>query len=193
MDYICLTYSPDWFIAGERILQQLQVKMAVSPDKTYYTTLFERQLRSLRRSDKRGAAAAVRAEKLICAIASGQLSDEEMLTKQTKNGELRLKCRKFDLGGGYRLISLREKDGLYFTFAGTHDACDRWLGKRRTEGLSLNPAQLKPVSVNPEQVSDVDLPAELLLAEAEYEAYIDSKLDEKTLRYLFRGMCGTNT
>jgi len=163
--------------------------MAVIPGKTYCTTLFERQLKLLQRSDKRGSAAAKRAEKFIYSIASGQLSDDEILAKQTKNGELRLNnCRKFDLGSGYRLISLRGKEGLYFTFVGTHDACDRWLDKRRAEGISLNAAQVKPVRANPEQIPEEDLPAELLLAEAEYEAYIASKLDEETLRYLFRGL-----
>ena len=165
--------------------------MSVYAGKTYCTTLFERQLKSLRRSDKRGSAAAERAEELMCAIASGQLSDEQILTKRTKNGELRLNnCRKFDLGSGYRLISLRKKGCLCFAFVGTHDACDRWLDKRRTEGMCLNPAQLKPVSVNPEEIPESDLPAELLLAEAEYEAYIASKLDEETIRYLFSGLRG---
>jgi len=90
--------------------------MSVYTDKVYCTALFERQIKSLRRSDKRGAAAAVRAKELISAIARDQLSDEEIFTKQTKNGELRLKnCRKFDLGSGYRLISRRLwcRDGLW--------------------------------------------------------------------------------
>lgn len=165
--------------------------MTAYAGKTYCTLQFERQLKSLRRSDKRGAAAAVRAEKLICAIASGQMSDEEMLTKQTKNGELRLNnCRKFDLGSGYRLISLRRKDELCFAFVGTHDSCDRWLDKRRAEGVSLDPAQLKLVNDSHEKIPETDLPAELLQAEAEYEAYIASKLDEETVRYLFSGLLG---
>src|SRR6056297_1749154 len=79
--------------------------MVVCEDRVYCTVLFERQIKLLRRSDKSGAAAAVRAEELIKAIAQGQMSDAEIFTKQTKNGELRLKnCRKFDLGSGYRMV-----------------------------------------------------------------------------------------
>ncbi|WP_139249370.1 hypothetical protein [Malonomonas rubra] len=153
--------------------------------------MFERQLKTLQRSDKKGAAAAIRAESLISSIASGQLSEEEMLSKLTKNGELRLSnCRKFDLGSGYRLISLREENSLCFAFVGTHDACDRWLNNRRAEGVTLNRSHLKSVCVNQDQVAETDLPEELLQAEAEYEAYLSSKLDDETLRAIFSGLCG---
>ncbi|MBN1958347.1 MAG: hypothetical protein JXQ81_03775 [Desulfuromonadales bacterium] len=163
--------------------------MVTCTAQTYCTASFERQLKLLQRSDKRGSAAAKRAEKLVYSLASGQLSSAELLAKRTKNGELRLdNCWKFDLGSGYRLISLREKEALYFTFVGTHDACDRWLDKRRTEKVNFDPAQLKLISVNSKEPPGEELPAELLTAEAEYEAYIASKLDEKTLRYLFRGL-----
>lgn len=172
--------------------------MSLYPQKTYRTPLFERQLKSLQRSDKRGAAAAERAEKLLCAIASGQLSDEELLIRQTKNGELRLNnCRKFDIGSGYRLISIRGNGGLCFVCVGTHDVCDRWLNKRRADGFSLDHAQLEAVEIDPEQLAKEGQPDELLRAEAkyaayeaEYEAYIASRLDEETIRYLFRGFLG---
>ncbi len=172
--------------------------MANLSEKTFLTPLLERQLKSLQRSDKRGSAAAKRAETFIHAIACGQLRDEEILAKQTKYGELRLNnCRKFDLGSGYRLISLRDKKGLCFIFFGSHDECDRWLDRRRAEGISLTPTHLKPVRVSPEQpteqLSDEYMPNEVELAEAEYDAYINSKLDEKTLRYLFRGLCGNHS
>lgn len=163
--------------------------MALSFGEIYCTTLCERQLKSLLRSDKRGSAAAKRAETFIRAMASGQLNDDAILAKQTKHGELRLNnCRKFDLGSGYRLISLREKEGMCFAFFGTHDDCDRWLDRRRAEGISLDSTQLKPVRVAPELNEDKDPPDELLQAEDEYEAYIASQLDEKTVRYLFRGL-----
>lgn len=163
--------------------------MAAFSGKTYCTSLLKRQLKALSRSNGRGCAAAKRAERFIYALAGGQLSNAELLAKRTKNGELRLdNCWKFDLGSGYRLISLREKEALYFTFVGTHDSCDRWLDKRRTEKVNFDPAQSKLISANSKEPPGQELPAELLTAEAEYEAYIASKLDEKTLRYLFRGL-----
>lgn len=165
--------------------------MIAFADKVFCTALFERQIKSLRRSDKRGAAALVRAEELMSAIASGQRSNEEIVTKQTKHGELRLKnCKKYDLGSGYRLISLREGDSLYFAYIGTHDACNRWLNKRRTTGMRLNLERIKPIRYEIAPVEEQGLPAELLQADAEYEAYIASKLDNATIRHLFRGLRG---
>ena len=161
----------------------------VTAKRTYCSQLFDRQLRALRRTDKRGAAAAERAERLIKKIAGGDLSDEELISKQTKNGELRLNnCKKYDLGSGYRLISWLGNIGLCFIFIGSHDDCDRWLDNRRGEELNLSAEQLRPVQKNRKQVPMTNLPSELEQAEAEYEAYLDSMLDEETLHYLFRGL-----
>jgi len=163
--------------------------MAVAEVKAYCTNLFDRKHELLRRTDKKGAAAAERAEKLICDIVNGDLSAEELLTKQTKNGEMRLhNCRKYDLGSGYRLISVRNKVGWCFIFIGTHDDCDRWLDKRREYGLILKTELLRSIKISRKQAATVDVPAELVQAEAEYEAYIASKLDDETIRYLFRGL-----
>lgn len=163
--------------------------MAAGVENFFCTNLFDRQLKSLRRTDKRGAAAAERADKLMGDIVNGDLSDEKLLAKQTKNGELRLNnCRKYDLGSGYRLISIRETVGLCFVFAGTHDDCDRWLDKRRADGLNVRIEQLRPLKAAQKKTARSDLPTELVQAEAEYEASIASKLDEETLRYLFRGL-----
>jgi len=162
--------------------------MAGTRENTYRSKLFDRQIKALHRADKKGVSAAERAEKLICDISHGAISEAELLTKKTKNGELRLNnCLKFDLGSGYRLICLREKVGLCFVFVGTHDACDRWLDKRRATSLSLEPEQMNPVENHHTQSVKPDLPNELLDAEKEYEQYIASKLDEETLNHLFSG------
>jgi hypothetical protein len=169
----------------------MDFKLAAIAKATYCTNRFTRLLKALRRTDKCGAAAAERAEKLVRDISKGELSEEELLAKQTKYGELRLqKCRKFDLGSGYRLIGLREKNRLCFVFVGTHDDCDRWLDQRRSDGFALNAEQLTPIKESAPAEQKSELPAELVAADQEYEAYIASKLDEETLRYLFRGLRG---
>lgn len=50
----------------------------------------------------------------------------------TRNGEDRIKgCRKVDLGGGYRLGTLKQGKDLYLLFVGTHDECGRWVENNR--------------------------------------------------------------
>ena len=166
------------------------VKMITAAEKTYCTRQFDRQLKALRRTDKKGFSAAQRAEQLISDIASGEINEQHLFAKQTKNGELRLNCRKYDLGSGYRLISLREDAGLCFVFIGTHDDCDRWLEKRRRESLLLEATQLRRVTARLPMEPESDLSAELLDAEEEYERYLASRLDEETLRSVFCGLRG---
>jgi hypothetical protein len=46
----------------------------------------------------------------------------------TKYGEKRIKnCQKYDLGCGYRLITVQRGASVFIPFLGTHDSCHRWL------------------------------------------------------------------
>ncbi|HSO18507.1 MAG TPA: hypothetical protein VLT88_03555 [Desulfosarcina sp.] len=50
----------------------------------------------------------------------------------TKNGDARIKgCRKFDLGAGYGLVSVKQGNDLYLLFVRTHDECSRWIENNR--------------------------------------------------------------
>ncbi len=52
--------------------------------------------------------------------------------KVTNHGESRIRhCVKYDLGDGYRLITIQNKNFVLFCYAGTHDHCDRWLERNR--------------------------------------------------------------
>ena len=48
----------------------------------------------------------------------------------TNHGENRIKsCFKYDLGLGYRLITIHKNKTIYVTYIGNHDDCDKWLNK----------------------------------------------------------------
>lgn len=50
----------------------------------------------------------------------------------TKHGESRIpKCRKYDLPGRCRLITVVDSGHCYLVFAGDHNACDKWLESNR--------------------------------------------------------------
>ena len=58
----------------------------------------------------------------------------------TKNGESRVKhCVKYDLGGGYRLVTVQTDKVVMLCFAGTHDDTDRWLDTHG--GLTITKGQ----------------------------------------------------
>ncbi|KKJ78007.1 hypothetical protein WH95_06275 [Kiloniella litopenaei] len=54
----------------------------------------------------------------------------------TKNGETRIQhCTKYDLGNGYRLVTIQLKKYIALCFIGNHDSCDQWLD--RNSGLTF--------------------------------------------------------
>lgn len=106
-------------------------------ERIYLDTRVRKHLAVLRRSGKKAALAAARAEEIIAALkARGQVP--QGAGSLTKHGELRIRgVRKYDLGSGYRLISFKQDRCLYLLFAGSHDSCDRWLENNRELPLEL--------------------------------------------------------
>jgi mRNA-degrading endonuclease RelE of RelBE toxin-antitoxin system len=75
----------------------------------HFSQRFIKQLHSLEKSDRKGILAAGQAGMIIAHFRDCGGETEETRIKRTRHGESRLKnCRKYDLGGGYRLITLRE-------------------------------------------------------------------------------------
>jgi hypothetical protein len=157
----------------------------------YRQPRFNKKLDSLRKSGGSGALAAKRVEHLIQKLADQKqtlFQDEYTLTK---HGELRLlNCRKFDLGGGYRLICVKHGGNLILPYVGTHDDCDRWLENNRgfetsVDDMSpLNPSKARAESgVNAREADEGgNMP--------DYEDVLMERLDDKTLRRVFRGLTG---
>lgn len=86
----------------------------------------EKTLAQMATQDNAPKIAAQRARDIIKALISG--------VRITKAGRLSLKkdtrirnLYKFNLGKGFRLVSIKENDAIYLMFVGTHDHCDRWL------------------------------------------------------------------
>ncbi|MBU0909860.1 MAG: hypothetical protein KKA54_19645 [Proteobacteria bacterium] len=156
----------------------------------YRTPLFEKQLKALDKADKKGAQAAERAAEIIRQLAVDGWQCVAMMNKRTKRGELRVrKCLKYDLGSGYRLISLKRDSELFLLYVGTHDECDRWLNKKRGIKLQVEPDSFIFVAENGETPSDCL--ADTLVEEMvdEYEEQLSAKLSDPVLRQVFRGIC----
>jgi exonuclease VII small subunit len=97
----------------------------------YLDAKLDKQLQALRRSDKRAALAVEKVHEIVGRLQAGSLSLADA-GSTTKRGEQRLKgCMKYDLGGGYRLVTLKQKGDLYLLYAGSHDDCHRWLENNR--------------------------------------------------------------
>jgi len=156
----------------------------------YRTPLFEKQLKALGKTDKKGALAAERAAEIIRQLAVDGWQCVAMKNKRTRRGELRVrKCLKYDLGSGYRLISLRRDSELFLLYVGTHDECDRWLNKKRGSRLQVEPEGFIFIAGNGK--APTGQPADTVIEERadEYEEQLSARLSDTVLRQVFRGIC----
>lgn len=68
----------------------------------------------------------------------------------THHGETRIEhCVKFDLGDGFRLVTIQHKKICVFCYVGNHDDCDRWLIANSGYRLSVDrTGHLIPISTS---------------------------------------------
>jgi hypothetical protein len=86
----------------------------------------EKTLDQMKTLDNAPKIAAKRAEAIIDALKNGTIMARAGRLSKTKDARIR-KLFKYDLGKGFRLISLKDKSSLYILFVGSHDQCDTWL------------------------------------------------------------------
>lgn len=82
--------------------------------------------------------AASRAQDIIRAMSGGIEPNRAGLLCRKKDARVK-NLFKFNLGKGFRLISIKEKDQIYVLFFGTHDQCDRWLDDNRKKNPQKQP------------------------------------------------------
>lgn len=87
---------------------------------------FQQQMINLRNSGGMAGRAYQKIGEVRTAIELGV----KAASRYTNNGESRIKnCSKYELGGGYRLITIQSGDVVIFCFAGSHAEADKWLKK----------------------------------------------------------------
>lgn len=146
----------------------------------------EKRLETLRRSGKKAALAADKAEEIISRLQSGGVIPDKVGTV-TKHGELRIKgVMKYDLGSGYRLVTYKNGDELFLLYVGTHDDCHRWIENNREltvdqieERCILLPIMKGAADACPEKTVEID-------EDDEFDPL--SHATEKDLRQVFCGL-----
>jgi hypothetical protein len=151
---------------------------------------FEKRLNELRISEKFAVAAAKRADKIISnLIQTGSASIIETGTL-SRHGEARIpNCVKYDLGKGYRLVCVKRGDHFFLLYIGTHDDCHKWIEDNRglLPAIHKNDDMTRMVldtgvsEVNEKPDDDQEL---------DYDDILMSRITEKDLRWVFRGLCG---
>ncbi|MFH0997128.1 MAG: hypothetical protein V1844_16780 [Pseudomonadota bacterium] len=151
----------------------------------YRDPRFDKHLEIIGKAGKKGAIAAKEADEIINRVIQGRDSTDE-IGVMTKSGEHRIeKCTKYDLGCGYRLITVLDGECLFVLYIGTHDDCNLWLEKNKF----LQPRADKPRG----RVFMVQKPVADKLSGKQPEVITEDEsflqpIEERYLRKIFSGL-----
>lgn len=151
----------------------------------------DKRLEMLRRSGKKAALAADRAEEIIARLRSGGVIPDRVGTV-TKHGELRIKgVMKYDLGSGYRLVTFKHDNRLFLLYVGTHDDCHRWIENNRDLTVAQIQERCSMLPIDTADKSDNAIICESICEEEDFDLL--AKISERDLRRVFCGLVGTPT
>jgi hypothetical protein len=158
-------------------------------DTIHLDPKLEKCLAALRKGCRRDNLAAERVESIVAELKQGKTPPGQVCAF-TRSGEARIRgCRKYNLGAGYRLVTLKQGNDLYLLFAGTHDECARWIENNRDrlplETIAERSRTVRRDARKPAIVTENSPPPE---AESD-EDWIPA-LDDRDLRVIFSGLVG---
>lgn len=148
------------------------------------------QIEGLNRTGKKGKIAAAACLEILEEIRKDGLSGKFLFSKRTKKGEARVdKCIKYDLGNGYRLITILCKDHLFIPFAGTHDKADLWLEHNRLDNIYKKKLYvIEKIVYEKQKCKNVYETSSVTSFDDEYEEGLLNRIDDDTLRQVFKGL-----
>lgn len=152
-------------------------------------TQFNKLLSNLRKAGGKAALAAIRADEIVERLAVKNRLLPSRVHKLTKYGEARIEgCRKFDLGGGYRLVYLKKEGHIFFLYIGTHDDCDLWIKNNRGLQSEVDAGSSQVVIEEKEEEASGNEGQEHE-PEPDYDDLLMKKIDNRLLRRVFQGLC----
>jgi len=155
----------------------------------------ERQLEKLSTSSKKSELAVLKCRQLLCDMREYGLQQERVLTKRTRKGEKRIKnCVKYNMGQGYRLVTVMIDNNLFVTFFGSHDETDLWFDRHKTDDfLPEDPSYIwERICLSCNLVNNTSLIGAELVEIDVYEAQLEARLDETILLSIFKGLNRNN-
>lgn len=120
---------------GRDMAENLKVAEAEAPNVVVRHKDFDKSLKS---QFDRGGQRKKKAEKVSGILEQIHFGVESIKgIPVTNHGENRIRhCVKYDIGGGYRLITAQSKKVIWILFFGDHDECEKWLN--RNSGIELS-------------------------------------------------------
>jgi hypothetical protein len=160
----------------------------------HFTPRFTKRLQALFRADKKAVLAAEKAEKIVTELKTKGKVSSRNAERRIKHKELRIRnCIKYNLGKGYRMISVKEDDHLFFLFIGTHDECDLWLQNNKDLPKDLTEFRNETFIVQ-KKLSKNNTAKQISPRENQNEEDpLLEDIDDNILRQIFCGLTGEQT
>ena len=156
----------------------------------YISAKVESRIEALKKAGKAGAALAQKTTRIIESLTSGAVQHHmDTIGSYTKYGEKRIKnCRKYDLGCGYRLITLQRGGKVFIPFLGTHDECQRWLeNNSHLKDVAAGKGKLLKISHKPRTPASPSYDVSTGIVEDAQEDLL-LEISDKDLRRVFSGL-----
>lgn len=157
--------------------------------------LLEKQLEKLSVSSNKSELAVLKCIQLLSDMREYGLQHERVLSKRTRKGEQRIKnCVKYNMGGGYRLVTVMVDNHLFVTSFGSHDEIDIWFDRHKTDDfIPEDPSYTwEMIKISDNTVKNRSLIGAELVEIDVYEAQLEARLDERILLSIFQGLNRNN-
>ncbi|HIJ54968.1 MAG TPA: hypothetical protein HPQ03_02460 [Deltaproteobacteria bacterium] len=158
---------------------------------------FVKRLETLYKEEKKAVIAAGKAEEIIRLLKNqGDIRPSQVVRTRSYTEKRIKNCIKYDLGSGYRLITVKEGEHLFILYIGNHNDYIRWIENNK----ELEPCLIKHRCTT-FSVVDTEIDSEAQhgnVASATASGYdVDEEnpladLDDKILRRIFCGLIGEN-
>lgn len=155
----------------------------------------QRQLEKISHSSANSDQPMQKCKRLIGDLRTFGPNHEKVRGKRTRKGENRLKnCVKYDLGAGYRLVTVMNGGNLFVTFFGSHDETDHWFDRHKADDFTPDNPLYNSEKIDISRQEDSwPLKEEDGIELDPYEAQLEAKLDQNLLLSIFKGLNRQNS
>lgn len=148
----------------------------------------EKDIEQMSALDNAPAIASGRARAIIKALSRGVSVARAGLLSKSKDARIK-NLFKYNLGKGYRLITIKEEKQIFVLFIGDHDQCDRWLDANSKKSPHRRPIPMKvyPVTATATEKLKKTLQDQRVTMNQE-EMDMMASVSQKELRRIFCGL-----
>lgn len=156
----------------------------------YRDPRFDKGLKAIRRSGKKGAAAATRAEAIIDLIQrQGHILPHQLGTCYRLPDARLANGTKYYMGNGFRMVTVEAGEELFLVYIGAHDSCHRWVENNRNLQLEPIRQRSRPYQVMRQRPKAGNGDTGSVDADIDSDDAPPPELDDRLLREIFAGLC----